>query len=182
MSTDQPSSRAAVAVYGASVLAVFGVSAAYHRLARTERAQRLMRRLDHSMIFVLIAGTYTPVCLVALPPRWWGPLLAIVWTTTLVGIALKVWGTAQIMRISNALYVILGWLALVALPVFLRTVTRPALGLMILGGVLYSVGAIIFFLRRPDPSPSVFGYHEVWHLFTLLAGASHFGMVALVVS
>ncbi len=171
-----------MAVYGASVLAVFGVSAAYHRLARTERAQRLMRRLDHSMIFVLIAGTYTPVCLVALPPRWWGPLLAIVWTTTLVGIALKVWGTAQIMRISNALYVILGWLALVALPVFLRTVTRPALGLMILGGVLYSVGAIIFFLRRPDPSPSVFGYHEVWHLFTLLAGASHFGMVALVVS
>lgn len=182
IATDTPSTKAAVMVYGGSVLAVYGVSAAYHRLARTARAQRLMRRLDHSMIFVLIAGTYTPVCLVALPRSWWVPLLTVVWTTAAVGIALKVWGTAKVMRISNGLYVVLGWLALVALPVFLRTVAAPALGLMVLGGVLYSVGAVVFLLRRPDPVPSVFGYHEVWHLFTLLAGASHFGMVALVVT
>jgi hemolysin III len=178
---DRPSGKAGVAIYGASLLAVYGVSAAYHRLARTERAQQLMRRLDHSMIFVLIAGTYTPVCLIALPPAWWIPLLGVVWTLTVVGICLKLWGTGRVVTLSNGLYIVIGWLAVVALPVFLRTVSAPALGLMLLGGVLYTAGAVVFYLRRPDPNPRVFGYHEVWHAFTVLGGMSHFAMVALVV-
>lgn len=182
VAADRPTGKAAVAIYGVSLLGVFGVSSAYHRLARTDRAQRLMRRLDHSMIFVLIAGTYTPVCLVALPSTWWIPLLSVVWSLALLGVCLKLWGTGWVMKVSNGLYVVIGWLAVVALPVFLRTVTPAALGLMVLGGLLYSVGAVVFFLRRPDPIPTVFGYHEVWHAFTVLAGASHFGMVALVVT
>ena len=179
---DRPSARAGAAIFGASFMAVFGVSGAYHRLARTARAQRLMRRLDHSMIFVLIAGTYTPVCLLALPRSWWVPLLAVVWSLAAVGIALKLWGSGRVMVVSNSLYLLIGWLALIALPSFLRTVPPAALLLMLLGGVLYTVGAVLFFLRRPDPNPVVFGYHEVWHTFTVLAAASHFGMVALVVA
>ena len=173
--------RVAVAIYGSSLAAVFGVSAAYHRLARTARAQHLMRRLDHSMIFLLIAGTYTPVCLVALLRSQSLPLLGAVWGLTALGVAAKVWGPSSLLRASNVLYVVIGWLAVLALPTFVRTVSPAALTLMIAGGVLYSVGALTFYLRRPDPNPVVFGYHEVWHAYTVVAGACHFVMVALVV-
>lgn len=174
--------RGAVLVYGLSLAAVFGVSAAYHRLARTEAAQRIMRRLDHSMIFVLIAGTYTPVCLTVLPRSQWVPLLAAVWGLAVVGILLKLWGPDRLLRPTNALYVVIGWLAVLALPTFLRTVSPLGMAFMVAGGVLYSVGGIIFYRRRPDPVPHIFGYHEVWHLFTILAGACHFAMVAVVVA
>jgi hemolysin III len=182
VSAGTPDGKLGVAIYGASLAAVYGVSAAYHRLAITERAQQIMRRLDHSMIFVLIAGTYTPVCLLALPPSWWIPLLAVVWSLTAVGVVVKLWGTGWIMKASNALYLVLGWLALVALPMFLRTLAAPVLGLMVLGGVLYTLGAIVFYLQRPDPNPMIFGYHEIWHAFTVAAGVSHFVMVALVIA
>lgn len=176
-----PRARIAAAAFGLSLIAVYGVSAAYHTLATTDRAQRIMRRADHSMIFVLIAGTYTPVCLLALPRSWSIPLLAAVWSLTAIGVGTKVLGTGRLMRASNGLYVVMGWLAIVALPVMLRTLRPSVLTLMVVGGVLYSIGAALFFLRRPDPHPEIFGYHEVWHTFTVLAGASHFAMVALVI-
>jgi hemolysin III len=181
LAADRLGAQVGAAVFGASLAAVYGVSAAYHRLARTVRAQRLMRRLDHSMIFMLIAGTYTPVCLVALPRVWAVPMLWAVWGLALLGIASKVWGTDVVMRVSNGLYLVIGWLALFALPVLLRTISPAALTFLLLGGCLYTVGAIIFYLRRPDPNPAVFGYHEIWHAFTVLAGISHFAMVAIVV-
>ncbi len=172
--------RAAVALYGLSLAAVYGVSAAYHRLAVTERAQRIMRRLDHSMIFVLIAGTYTPVSLVMLPPSQWQPLLGAVWGLAAVGIACKLWGTPRWLQASNVLYLVIGWLAVFVLPTLVRSVTLPALAAMVAGGLLYTAGAVIFLLRSPDPLPDHFGYHEVWHLFTVAAGACHFVMIALV--
>lgn len=173
--------RIGAAVFGASLAAVYGVSAAYHRLARTERAQRLMRRLDHSMIFVLIAGTYTPVCLVGLPRRFGLPLLGAVWALAVVGIGAKVLGGRRLMRAGNSLYVVIGWLAVLALPVLLQALSPAVMTLLVVGGVLYTVGAVIFALRRPDPRPLVFGYHEIWHAFTVAAGLSHFAAVALVV-
>lgn len=174
--------RAEVVIYGLSLAAVFGVSAAYHRLARSDRAQRIMRRLDHSMIFVLIAGTYTPVCPIVLPRAQWIPLLTAVWGLALLGVGLKLWAPERHLRPTNALYLLTGWLAVLALPTFWRTVPPVGLGFMVAGGVLYSVGGIIFFRKRPDPLPHVFGYHEVWHAFTILAGACHFAMVAVVVA
>lgn len=176
-----PTARFASAVFGLSLLAVYGVSAAYHRLARSDRAQRLMRRVDHAMIFVLIAGTYTPVCLLTLPGRWRTSLLAAVWGLTALGMAVKAWGTGWLMRASNSLYLIIGWLAVVALPVMLPVLSPAVLAFMIVGGVVYTIGAVLFYCRQPDLHPEVFGYHEVWHAMTVLAGASHFAMVALVV-
>ena len=178
---EQPTGRIGALVFGASLAAVYGVSAAYHRLAHSPKAQHIMRRLDHSMIFLLIAGTYTPVCVVLLPRNWSLFLLSSVWGLTVLGIVTKVWGTDWIVRVSNALYPVLGWLAVLALPVLLRSVPGPSLALLVLGGMLYTVGALVFLFRRPDPNPAVFGYHEVWHSFTVLAGASHFAMVALIV-
>ncbi len=178
---DPIGARIGVLIFGLSLAALYGSSAAYHRLARTERSQRIMQRLDHSMIFVLIAGTYTPVCLIALPRSWAIPMLSLVWGLTAFGILTKVLGTAWILRMSNSLYLVMGWLGVIAAPVLFRTVSPAVLVLMVLGGVLYTVGAVAFYLKRPDPNPTVFGYHEVWHSFTVLAGASHFGMVALLI-
>jgi hemolysin III len=177
---DPVGARIGALIFGVSLAALYGSSAAYHRLAWTERSRRIMRRLDHSMIFVLIAGTYTPVCLLALPSSWAIPMLLVVWGFALIGVITKVIGTDRIMRISNSLYIVIGWVGVIALPVLLRTVSLAALTLLMLGGVLYTVGAVFFFLKRPDPNPAVFGYHEVWHSFTVLAGVSHFGMVALL--
>lgn len=174
---DSITARLAGLVYVVSLLALFGTSASYHLLARSERAQRVMRRLDHSMIFALIAGTYTPVCLLALPPRWGWPILVTTWTTTLVGMALKLFGGDRLLRASNGLYPFVGWVAVLALPIIIEHLTGSELALLVAGGVLYSIGALLFFLRRPRLRPHVFGYHEVWHSCTMLAAAAHFAMV-----
>lgn len=172
--------RIAVGIYGVSLMAVFGVSAAYHRLAHSERAQRRMQRLDHSTIYLMIAGTYTPVCLIALPQQWGVPALIAVWVAAAVGIVLKVSGPPRLMRASNGFYPVLGWASLALIPVLVRHLSVWELWLLVAGGAIYSVGAVIFFRRRPDPSPTVFGYHEIWHACTVAAGVSHFAMVTLV--
>ncbi len=172
--------RLAASVYGVSLVAVFGVSAAYHRLTRSTLAQQRMQRVDHSTIYLQIAGTYTPVCLLALPSAWGRPALLIVWTLAALGVVLKVAGSPRLVRASNGFYPVLGWAALVMAPVLVHNLSALELALLLLGGTLYSVGAIVFYRRRPDPSPLVFGYHEVWHACTVAAGASHFAMVASV--
>lgn len=171
-----------LAIYGLSLAALFGTSGAYHVLARSPRAQRVMRRLDHSMIFVKIAGTYTPVCLLALPPRWGRPILIAIWTSAVLGVAVKLVAGPRLMRWSNILYIALGWVAIAALPVIVASLSRIELLLLVLGGVLYTVGAVMFTFRWPRLSPSVFGYHEVWHSFTVLAAGAHLGMVWSVAS
>jgi hemolysin III len=164
-------------VYAVSLMLLFGTSAAYHLLARTERAQRIMRKLDHSMIFVLIAGTYTPVCLLALPRSWGLPILVAIWSAAISGVVIKLLAGDWLMRASNVLYILLGWIAVGALPVILKHLTTGEFALLAIGGVLYTIGALLFALRRPRLVPSIFGYHEVWHGFTVLAAVAHFGMV-----
>ena len=171
-----------LAVYGLSLAALFGTSGAYHVLARTARAQRIMRRLDHSMIFVKIAGTYTPVCLLALPPAWGWPILVAIWTAAIAGVVVKLVAGPQLLRWSNALYIALGWVAIGAFPVIAASLSPTELVLLVLGGVLYTIGAVLFYYRLPRLRPSVFGYHEVWHSFTVLAALAHLGMVWSVAS
>ncbi len=164
-------------IYVFSLMLLFGTSAAYHLLARSERAQGIMRRLDHSMIYVQIAGTYTPVCLLALPPAWGLPILILIWVSALVGVVVKLFGGPALLRISNAGYIVLGWVALAALPVILRHLSPGEFVLLVIGGVMYTAGAILFFCRLPRLRPTTFGYHEVWHGFTVVAALAHFAMV-----
>lgn len=171
--------RVAVGVFALSMAAVFGVSAAYHHARRPDLRNRL-RRADHSMIYVLIAGTYTPVCLLALPPAWGLPLLVVAAIGAAAGVALKVGDVERHAKVGGALYLALGWAAVVALPVIARSLSVPAFALLLAGGLAYTVGAIVLFTRWPDPWPSSFGYHEVWHVFTVVAGGCHFAMVWLV--
>ncbi len=172
--------RVGVGIYGISLAAVFGVSAAYHRLAESDKAQTIMRKADHATVFLKIAGTYTPVCLVALPREWGIPILIAAWSIAILGIAVKVLLPTRFIRWSSPLYIAVGWVAIIGFPALARNLSTAQLGLIIVGGIVYSVGAILFWLRKPDPLPLVFGYHEVWHVMTVVASIFHFGAIVLV--
>jgi hemolysin III len=182
LARDGPASaRVAAAVFVLSLAGVYGTSAAYHR-ARGAVTRRLLQRADHSMIYLLIAGTYTPVCLLALPRSVGLPLLAVVWTASALGVVCKLVGGPRLMHASSVLYLGIGWVAVAALPALVRHVDPQAMALLVVGGLLYTAGAFVLYHRRPDPRPHVFGYHEVWHAFTVVAGAAHFAMVWVVVT
>lgn len=173
--------RVGAAIYMASLLLGFGVSAAYHRLARTPRSQAIMQRLDHSMIFVLIAGTYTPICLVALPPAWGIPILCVVWAGALFGVVVKQVAFDRWRLVEYALYPILGWICVVATPALVDGLTTTELSLLLAGGLLYTAGIPVLVRERPDPWPDTFGYHEIWHTFTVAAAGCHFATIWLLV-
>lgn len=178
LSSESVEARVAASIYAASLLLVFGTSAAYHRLARSPRARLVMQRLDHSMIYLLIAGTYVPLCLVALPVSWGIPLLCVVAGGALLGFALKLSAFHRVQWLTYALYPVLGWAAIVATPALVRYLTPLQLGLVLAGGIAYTVGFPVLLVQRPNPWPRTFGYHEVWHLCTVVAASLHFAAVA----
>lgn len=179
--TDRTASRVAAIVYVCSLVLVFATSAAYHRLACTASSRALMRRLDHAMIFVLIAGTYAPICLVALPPAWGLPVLVVVSLGAVVGITLKLVAFDRLRWFGYALYPILGWISAIAGPAMADSLTGGQLALVVAGGIAYSIGFPVLLLHRPNPWPATFGYHEVWHACTIVAAACHFAAIAGVV-
>ncbi|MGI8882570.1 MAG: PAQR family membrane homeostasis protein TrhA [Jatrophihabitans sp.] len=161
------------AVYAVTVTALFSTSALYHRIPWQARGHAVMKRLDHSMIFVFIAGTYTPIAVLTLPRASAVVVLVVVWTGALFGVALQsAWPDAP-RWLSVPCYVGLGWVAVFVMPQLLHAGITP-LVLVIVGGLLYTVGAIVYGLKRPNPSPAVFGFHEVFHLCTLLAAVCHY--------
>jgi len=168
--------RAAVgsSVYSATILGLFGVSALYHRRQwLSARARALMKRLDHAMIFLFIAGTYTPFALLAMTPRTGAIVLTVVWSGALAGVALKlVWPYAP-RWLSISCYIALGWVAVFVLPELLATVGSAALVLLLVGGIFYTVGAVCYATRWPDPWPRVWGHHEFFHAATVVAAVCH---------
>jgi hemolysin III len=183
VAADGVEATTAAAIYAATLVATLGTSAAYHRLARSARARAVMQRMDHSMIFLLIAGTYVPFCLVALPRTWGIPVLAIVGAMAAFGIVIKVVAFGSFAPwFQYALYPLLGWVAVVTIPVLVANMSRGQIVLVVAGGLVYTVGSVIFMLKKPDPWPRIFGYHEVWHGFTIVAAGLHFAAVASLVS
>jgi hemolysin III len=171
--------RVAVAVYALSLSAMFGASALYHRTDWAPRTGAWLRRLDHAMIYVLVAGTYTPFALLVLAPALGWTILGVVWAGALAGIVVSlVWIDAP-RWLSAALYVVLGWVSVVVVPQLWDRAGVMAVALLATGGVLYSIGAVVYARRRPDPAPRVFGYHEVFHVFVIVAATAHFAAVAL---
>ncbi|SCE68561.1 hemolysin III [Micromonospora viridifaciens] len=160
-------------IYSLTVCGLFGTSALYHRRVWSERGYQVMRRMDHSMIFVFIAGTYTPFCALLLDVNPAKIMLGLVWGGALAGVALKlIWPHAP-RWVSAPLYLALGWVAVAMLPQILHSGGVAALVLLIVGGLIYSVGAIFYALRRPNPWPTVFGHHEFFHACTLVAAICH---------
>jgi hemolysin III len=171
--------RHAVAVYTASLVALFGVSAAYHRPTWTPRARQWMRRLDHAAIFVFIAGTYTPLCL-ALAPADGATLEAVVWVGALAGVLQSMLWVQAPKPLIAVLYLALGWSVLPYVGRMRAAAGIAPLALILGGGVVYSAGALVYAKKRPDPAPRVFGYHEVFHALVIVAAVLHFTAVALV--
>jgi hemolysin III len=173
--------RVAASVYAASVALLFGTSAAYHRGSWGPRAHRVMARLDHSMIFVLIAGTYTPFALLLLHGwvRW--VVFGVVWGGAVAGISLRNAFRNPPRWVFVVLYLALGWVAVGVIPQILSAGGVAVFTLVVVGGLLYTAGAVVYARRKPDPSPRWFGFHEVFHAFTLAAFATHYVAVSLAV-
>jgi hemolysin III len=168
----------AFAMYGLAVAGLFGVSALYHRGRWQPVVRARLQRTDHSMIFVLIAGTYTPICVYVLDGTLGAALLAVVWIGALIAAALELRPTPATRGAVVVLSIALGWVALPAFPAVVDKLGWVPTALIGLGGVLYTVGAVIYARRRPDPLPDVFGYHEVFHALTIAGAASHYAVIA----
>lgn len=173
--------RMAAAIFGGSVALTFGVSALYHRVTWRPAARRLMRRLDHSAIFLLIAGTYTPYGLLVLTGAWRFSVLAVVWIGAALGIAQSLLWVDRPKWLTAVLGIALGWAGIVAFPQILDATGSVGTSLLLAGGVLYTLGAVVYARSRPDPAPAVFGYHELFHVLTILAAASQYAAVAFFV-
>lgn len=174
LSPAQGNTRPAVVIYGATLVLLFSASSAYHLIKTSPARELWLRRLDHTAIFLLIAGTYTPVCLTVLMGTWrWGMLITI-WSLAALGILFKLFFIKAPRWISVVIYVLMGWLGTIGVVQLLQALPLAAVGWLLLGGLLYTGGAIIYGLKRPNPAPGVFGFHEIWHLFVSAASAAHF--------
>jgi hemolysin III len=167
----------AFGVFGLSLISLYTASSLYHLLPLSPSGVAKLRRLDHMSIFVLIAGTYTPFCLLALEGTWrWG-LLSLIWVLALCGVLLKLLWMDAPRWLSVVLYLGMGWVALIAAPALFRAVDVGGMAWVLAGGLTYSAGALVYALERPNLVPGVFGFHEVWHLLVMAGSACHFWAV-----
>lgn len=167
----------ATSIYSAGLLLLFGISALYHRPYWAQNSRAILKRLDHAAIFILIASTFTPICLLALPEDMGRRLLTVIWVAAVLGILQAVFWISAPKFIKAVFYIFMGWLALPYLE-DLRLVLGPvSVGLIVAGGVVYSVGAVFYVLKRPNFFPGVFGYHELFHFMTIIGAGLHFAVI-----
>jgi len=178
---DAPTTRVAMIIYVICLCTMLGVSSLYHRRSWSPTARETMRKLDHSTIFLAIAGSYTPIAAIVLDGWQRTAMLVTVWTGTVVGMSLQ-WLPLRIPRwLSTAVYAIVGWVAVLALPELYAGLGLLGFLLLLGGGLAYTIGAVVYALKRPDPWPTFFGYHEVFHAFTLIGAGLHMACIAFVV-
>jgi len=180
VTADPGRSRAAALIFSTCVAVCFGASALYHRPTWTPRARAWLARLDHAGIYLLIAGSYAPFGLLVLSPGWGVTMLAIVWSGALLAILLKLCWLRAPKWLSAVNGLVLGWVGAAAFGQLLK-LPPPAFVLVVVSGLLYTAGALVYALRRPDPLPRVFGYHELFHVLTILAVAAEYVAVAFFV-
>jgi hemolysin III len=166
-------------IYGISLVLMFSSSAAYHLTRSSDRVMLILRKLDHTAIYLLIAGSYTPMCLIFFEGFWRVGMLTIIWSMALVGIIVKLFVIKAPRWVTAGLYLLMGWTCVMAVGEMIRTMPAGAFVWLILGGLFYTVGAVIYITRKLDFKPDVFGFHEVWHIFVILGAASHFIMIAI---
>jgi hemolysin III len=169
-------------IYGTTLVLLFSASATYHLVSASPRVVRVLRQLDHAAIYLLIAGTYTPFCYNMFSGFWkWG-LLTIVWSLALAGVILKVFTVKTPRWLNTGIYIVLGWLVVFAIREMLATLPVAALGWLLAGGILYTLGAVIYATKIFDFVPGKFGFHEIWHIFVILGALAHFTAVILYVA
>jgi len=161
-------------IFGLSLILLYSASATYHLLRLDEKGNRVLRRIDHMMIYILITGTYTPICLVALRGPWGWSLLSVIGTLAVAGIILTLFVINKPRWVTVSIYITMGWMALAAFVPLVKAVPIGGVVWIVLGGVFYTVGAVIYARKKPDPFPGVFGFHEIWHLFVMAGSLCHY--------
>lgn len=164
-------------IFGVSLLLLYTASTVYHSISISEKVSMILRRVDHMMIYILIAGTYTPVCLIPLKGIWGNSLLVGVWIIAIIGIILKIFWFRAPRWISTLSYLFLGWLVVIAFVPLLHTVPKEGIDWLVAGGILYSVGALIYATKWPPIASKWFGFHEIFHLFVLSGSFCHFWLM-----
>jgi hemolysin III len=174
ISHDDPWRVVGFSIYGASLIILYLASTVYHWLLVPIAQRKWLNRVDHVAIFLLIAGTYTPVCIVTLRGGWGWTMFGIVWTAAVAGTILKLGFRSLPRWVSASIYVAMGWAAVVAVVPLVRAFPPSALAWLLAGGLFYTAGAVVYATRRPNPYPRVFGFHEIFHMFVLAGSAAHF--------
>ncbi|MBR5046834.1 MAG: hemolysin III family protein [Eubacterium sp.] len=171
-----PDAVISMTIFIVSMILLYGASSLYHSLDISSRVNKLLKRLDHSMIFVLIAGSYTPVCLLVLPRRYGIPMLLYIWSLAAIGILVKIFFIFCPKWVSSVIYIFMGWTCLFAFPVIIRNLTAGAFGWLLAGGIVYTIGGILYALDLPvlRKLPAGFGRHEIFHLFVMGGSLCHF--------
>jgi hemolysin III len=169
-----PAKIISLAIYGVSLIAMFSASATYHMVKVKERALVIFRKVDHAAIYLLIAGTYTPFCVNAFTGFWQWGMLSLIWSLAMIGIIVKVFVIHAPRWLNAGIYVVMGWLSIAAAGQILTALPMWVLVWLVIGGVIYTLGAVVYITRIFNFVPGVFGFHEVWHIFVLLAAIAHF--------
>ena len=163
-----------VIIYGVTLIAMFSASATYHMTISSPKVIEILRKVDHSAIYLLIAGTYTPFCINAFSGFWkWG-LLSIIWSLAIIGVGIKVFIIRAPRWVNAGIYLVMGWLIVAAAGEMANTLPANVLTWLIVGGVIYTLGAVVYITKKMDFVPNIFGFHEVWHIFVILAAAAHY--------
>ena len=178
----QPGKVISLVIYGISLVILFLASGLYHSVIATPRVLQRLRKFDHSAIFLLIAGTYTPICINLLDGFWkWG-LLGIVWGLALTGIGVKIFFINAPRWATAGVYILMGWLAILGVREILVAMPVGAITWLVAGGLIYTLGAMVYITKKMDFLPDVFGFHEVWHIFVILGALAHFIMIATYIA
>ncbi len=164
-------------IFGTTLILMYTASFLYHGLKVSDNVLTIFRRIDHVMIFLVIAGSYTPICLVPLRGPWGWSIFGAVWSVAIIGICIKIWAPHLPRWISTAIYLSMGWMCVIAVYPLVKTLAPISLIWLGCGGLFYSIGAIVYATKKPNPFPGKFGFHEIWHLFVLLGSGCHFWMV-----
>jgi hemolysin III len=171
--TRSPVKIVAFSIFGASLILLYTASSVYHAVKASEKVELRLKKIDHSMIFVLIAGTYTPICLIALKGAWGIAMLSVVWGLTIAGCVMKILWINSPRWLYTLIYLFMGWIVIVAVKPMLNSITAGGLLCLLAGGVMYSAGAVIYALKRPRLKNKFFGFHEIFHIFVMAGTVLH---------
>lgn len=170
------------AIFGFGMIFLFSISTLYHWLKISESVTRVLRKMDHIMIFIYIAATYTPICLVVFRKSFGWTLFAVIWSIAIAGIIIKLFWMSAPRWLSTIIYLLMGWLSVLIIYPLINAMPAEALIWLLIGGIFYTIGAIIYALKKPDPFPGLLGFHEIFHMFVLMGTVSHFWLMYKFIS
>jgi hemolysin III len=179
---DDATKAISLAIYGLSLVLMFAASATYHLVKAPHRVIEVLRKADHSSIYLLIAGSYTPICLYFFRGFWQWWFLGIIWAMALTGVAIKIVIINAPRWLTAGIYLLMGWLSVLAVPEMAAAMPVSALIWLVLGGLFFTLGAVVYIRKKPDFYPDVFGFHELWHIFVIIGCACHFIVIAAFIA